>query len=62
MITALDHLVLTVADIPATLAFYQRALGMQPQSYGVADGSGTTSIAMMARMTSGIAIPFISVK
>ncbi len=26
------------------------------------DGSGTTSIAMIARMTSGIAIPFISVK
>ncbi len=45
MITALDHLVLTVADIPATLAFYQRALGMQPQSYGVADGSTRYALA-----------------
>lgn len=45
MITALDHLVLTVADIPATLAFYQRALGMLPQSYAVADGSTRHALA-----------------
>jgi len=30
----LDHLVLTVASIDRTVAFYQRALGMQPQSFG----------------------------
>ena len=28
-ITALDHLVLTVRDIPRTLSFYTRVLGMQ---------------------------------
>ena len=35
----LDHFVLTVADIPATLAFYQQALGMTPTSFTVADGT-----------------------
>ena len=30
----LDHLVLTVADIPTTLAFYRDALGMQPLRFG----------------------------
>lgn len=30
----LDHLVLTVADIPRTVAFYQRVLGMEPQTFG----------------------------
>ena len=29
-IDRLDHLVLTVRDIPATLAFYERVLGMRP--------------------------------
>ena len=29
-IDRLDHLVLTVRDIPATLAFYERVLGMKP--------------------------------
>ena len=45
MIASLDHLVLTVADIPATLAFYERALGMVPQSYVVADGSTRHALA-----------------
>jgi catechol 2,3-dioxygenase-like lactoylglutathione lyase family enzyme len=31
----LDHLVLTVADIPRTLEFYERVLGMERQSFGV---------------------------
>ena len=30
----LDHLVLTVADIQRTTEFYQRVLGMEPQSFG----------------------------
>lgn len=45
MITSLDHLVLTVADIPATQAFYEHALGMVPQSYIVADGSTRHALA-----------------
>lgn len=30
----LDHLVLTVADVAATTAFYERVLGMQPVTFG----------------------------
>jgi catechol 2,3-dioxygenase-like lactoylglutathione lyase family enzyme len=30
----LDHLVLTVADVPASVAFYQRVLGMRPVKFG----------------------------
>ncbi|WP_309719300.1 VOC family protein [Armatimonas sp.] len=30
----LDHLVLTVAGIPSTVAFYERVLGMEPQTFG----------------------------
>ncbi len=33
-ITGLDHLVLTVADLDRTIAFYQRVLGMQPVTFG----------------------------
>ena len=36
-VTALDHLVLTVADIEATIAFYRDAMGMSPQTF-LADG------------------------
>lgn len=32
-VASLDHLVLTVADVGRTLAFYERVLGMEPQSY-----------------------------
>lgn len=32
-ITRLDHLVLTVADIEATVAFYTRVLGMSAQTF-----------------------------
>jgi catechol 2,3-dioxygenase-like lactoylglutathione lyase family enzyme len=38
-LTALDHLVLTVADIDGTCLFYQDILGMQSESFIVADGS-----------------------
>ncbi|OAM31114.1 MULTISPECIES: VOC family protein [Eikenella] len=33
-ITALDHLVLTVADIPRSIAFYTRVLGMRETTFG----------------------------
>lgn len=35
----LDHLVLTVADIAATTAFYEGILGMTARPFTVADGS-----------------------
>ena len=38
-LAALDHLVLTVADIPATCAFYRDVLGMTPEVFHPADGS-----------------------
>ena len=38
-LSTLDHLVLTVADIPNTLTFYARVLGMEPTPFIVADGS-----------------------
>ena len=34
MIERLDHLVLTVADIDATVAFYERVLGMRAVRFG----------------------------
>jgi catechol 2,3-dioxygenase-like lactoylglutathione lyase family enzyme len=33
-IDRLDHLVLTVADIQATIGFYSRVLGMEPVEFG----------------------------
>lgn len=39
LVTGLDHLVLTVADVRATVAFYETVLGMQAQAFRVADGS-----------------------
>ena len=38
-IDSLDHLVLTVADITATLAFYCDVLGMQQEVFHPTDGS-----------------------
>lgn len=35
---ALDHLVLTVASIPATVAFYQDVLGMRSERFETATG------------------------
>ena len=34
-IDRIDHLVLTVADIPRTVEFYSRVLGMRPVTFGV---------------------------
>lgn len=36
---SLDHLVLTVADLAATVAFYRDVLGMVAQRFDAADGS-----------------------
>jgi catechol 2,3-dioxygenase-like lactoylglutathione lyase family enzyme len=33
-VRSLDHLVLTVADVEATAAFYARVLGMTPETFG----------------------------
>lgn len=38
-VNALDHLVLTVADIGASCAFYESVLGMQAESFAPADGT-----------------------
>ena len=38
-LNALDHLVLTVADIDATVRFYRDVLGMQAERFTPADGS-----------------------
>ena len=43
-LTALDHLVLTVRDIGATVAFYRNVLGMQAQEFQPADGSTRTAL------------------
>ena len=34
MISHIDHIVLTVADIERSVAFYARVLGMQPVTFG----------------------------
>ena len=39
VVQSLDHLVLTVADVPATCAFYARVLGVQAERFSPADGS-----------------------
>ena len=43
-VTGLDHLVLTVADIPATIAFYRDGLGMTAQPFMPADGTTRWSL------------------
>ncbi|MDB4558638.1 VOC family protein [Amylibacter sp.] len=43
-ITAIDHLVLTVANIPRAVAFYSDILGMAAQSFTAADGSVRTAL------------------
>jgi len=44
-ISALDHLVLTVADIAQSVAFYRDVLGMQTLEFPVADGSKRWALA-----------------
>ena len=43
-ITALDHLVLTVSDIPATVTFYTRILGMRHTRFAGADGTNRSAL------------------
>ncbi|MEQ8902184.1 MAG: VOC family protein [Roseovarius sp.] len=38
-VSGLDHLVLTVADIEATITFYEGALGMRAEAFCPADGT-----------------------
>lgn len=38
-VTSLDHLVLTVADVDRSIAFYTRILGMTAEAFQPADGS-----------------------
>ena len=47
--TAIDHLVLTVADIAATVAFYRDVLGMTAQTFQAADGSTRTALTFGAQ-------------
>ena len=44
-LTSLDHLVLTVADVPATTTFYVDVMGMTAQTFAAADGSLRTALA-----------------
>lgn len=44
-VTALDHLVLTVADIGHSVAFYERIMGMVSAEVHAADGSTRTALA-----------------
>jgi catechol 2,3-dioxygenase-like lactoylglutathione lyase family enzyme len=41
---SLDHLVLTVASIDATSAFYETVLGMKVDQFSVADGTMRTAV------------------
>ncbi|MGC9419589.1 MAG: VOC family protein [Rhodovulum sp.] len=43
-VSALDHLVLTVTDPEASLAFYTRVLGMRAQRFLPSDGSTRTAL------------------
>lgn len=48
-LTALDHLVLTVADVDVTAAFYRDYLGMKVTTFVVADGSTRTALCFGAQ-------------
>ena len=43
-VTSLDHLVLTVADIRQTVAFYENALGMTAEHFRPNGGSSRTAL------------------
>ena len=43
-IDSLDHLVLTVADLDATVAFYSKVLGMSAETFRPADGTTRTAL------------------
>ena len=43
-VTSLDHLVLTVADIAETVAFYRDVLGMTAETFHPADGTTRSAL------------------
>lgn len=43
-VSGLDHLVLTVRDVAATVTFYCDVLGMTPEVFHAADGSTRTAV------------------
>ncbi len=43
-IDSIDHLVLTVADVEATAAFYAGVLGMRAETFRAADGTTRTAL------------------
>ncbi len=49
VLESLDHLVLTVCDIAATVEFYTKALGMAAQQFQPADGSTRTALSFGAQ-------------
>ena len=49
LITSLDHLVLTVTDMVASVAFYRDILGMQAIEFEAADGSRRWALAFGAQ-------------
>ncbi|MFZ3580574.1 VOC family protein [Loktanella sp. DJP18] len=48
-LTTIDHLVLTVADIAATVAFYEDVLGMTAQTFTPSDGSTRSALTFGAQ-------------
>ncbi|WP_425358984.1 VOC family protein [Antarcticimicrobium luteum] len=48
-VAALDHLVLTVADIDATLRFYTQVMGMRAETFRPADGSSRHALSFGAQ-------------
>ena len=48
-LSRIDHFVLTVADIDATLAFYTSVLGMEAQRFEAADGTTRFALAFGAQ-------------
>lgn len=48
-VASLDHLVLTVADIGATVSFYTGVLGMRAETFRPADGTTRTALVFGAQ-------------
>lgn len=48
-LSRIDHFVLTVADIDATVAFYETALGMRAERFEAADGTIRTALTFGAQ-------------
>ena len=49
IVASLDHLVLTVTDVAASVAFYRDILGLQPLEFQAADGSRRWALAFGAQ-------------